>query len=127
MSPRSLKTVIRCADFDRSRDFYTRVLGLAVDEEWTEPQGRGCVFAAGGARLEIYGMTKLDPRFQETFAQPLAGDKIDLQIHADSVDAWVELLQGVWPFDGPADLPWGQRWIQVRDPDGLLIALYEKR
>ena len=127
MSLRSLKTVIRCADFDRSRDFYARVLGLAVAQEWKEPEGRGCIFAIGGAGLEIYGMTRLDPRFREEFTLPLEGDKIDLQIRADSVDAWAERLRGLWPFEGPADLPWGQRWIQLRDPDGVLIALYQEK
>jgi len=122
----SLKTVIRCADFERSHDFYTRVLALTAAEEWTEPQGRGCIFAVGDAGLEIYGMTRQDPRFQEAFAHPLAGDKIDLQIRTDSLNAWAERLRGLWPFEGPATLPWGQRWIQLRDPDGLLIALYEE-
>ena len=126
MKLRSIKTVIRCADFDRSRDFYTRVLGLAPAEEWSEPQGRGAIFAIGGGYLEIYGMTEADPRFRPEFAEPLPSDKIDVQIHTDSVDEWAARLKDVWPFHGPETLPWGQRWIQLRDPDGLLIALYAK-
>lgn len=79
MKLRSIKTVIRCADFDRSRDFYTRVLGLAPAEEWSEPQGRGAIFAIGGGYLETYGMTEADPRFRPEFAEPLPSDKIDVQ------------------------------------------------
>jgi len=122
----SLKTVIRCADFDRSRDFYARLLGLSVAEEWSEAQGRGCIFAVGGGYLEIYGMSAADPRFQPAFRQPVPGDKIDVQVRTVSVDDCAERLQGQWPFTGPETLPWGQRWIQLRDPDGLLLALYEE-
>ena len=122
----SLKTVIRCADFDRSRDFYARVLGLSVAEEWSEAEGRGCIFAVGGGYLEIYGMSAADPRFQPAFRQPVPGDKIDVQVRTVSVDECAERLQGQWPFTGPETLPWGQRWIQLRDPDGLLLALYEE-
>ena len=127
-APRALKTVLRCARFDRSRAFYAGVLCLYQVEEWSEPQGRGCIFAlepgAAGC-LEIYEMTPLDARFREAFTRPVANDKIDLQIRVDSVPAWVSRLCGRWPFDGPETLPWGQRWIKLRDPDGLLIALYD--
>ena len=126
MTLHSLKTVIRCADFERSRDFYTRVLGLPVAQEWDEAQGHGAIFSLSGAYLEIYAMTPADPRFDQAFTEPLRSDKIDLQIGVDSVDEWAERLRGVWPFRGPEVLPWGQRWIQLRDPDRLLLALYEE-
>ena len=127
MSLTSLKTVIRCADFDRSRDFYAGILGLSAVQEWTEPEGRGCIFEIAGARLEIYAMTRLDGRFQEAFARPLENDKIDLQFRTHSVEEWAGRLRGRWPFEGPTDLPWGQRRVQLRDPDGVLIALYEEQ
>jgi catechol 2,3-dioxygenase-like lactoylglutathione lyase family enzyme len=122
----SLKTVIRCADFDCARDFYTRVLGLPVAEEWSETEGRGAVFPIGGGYLEIYAMTTADPRYRPAFREAVPSDKIDVQLRTTSLDEWVERLRGLWPFDGPAALPWGQRWIRLRDPDGLLIALYEE-
>lgn len=123
-SIRSLKVVVRCADFAASRAFYTDVLGFPVVEEWQEPRGRGLIASAGGALLEVYAMTAADPRFDPRFRQPVASDKVDLQLETDSVDAWAERLAGRWPFEGPEDLPWGQRWIKLRDPDGLLIAIY---
>ena len=125
----TFKMVLRCRDFAASRDFYARVLGLAVVEEWEEPQGKGCIFAFGedrrGGCFEIYEMTAEDPRFDPGFREPLPADKVDVQLGTASVDAWAERLRGVWPFHGPEDLPWGQRWIQLRDPDGLLIAIYQ--
>jgi catechol 2,3-dioxygenase-like lactoylglutathione lyase family enzyme len=126
-----LKTVIRCADFERSRDFYARVLGLRVVEEWDEPQGRGCIFSRfeSGREpcIEIYQMTRDDRRFEESFLRPVESDKIDLQLRTGSVDFWAERLRGGWDFEGPEILPWGHRWIRLRDPDRLLIAIYEEK
>jgi catechol 2,3-dioxygenase-like lactoylglutathione lyase family enzyme len=105
-------------------------LGLRVLEEWDEPLGQGAIFAFGTdetGSLEIYQMNPVDPRYDPAFMSRIANDKIDIQLRTDSVDSWVEGLQNAWPFDGPDDLPWGQRWIKLRDPDGLLIAIYEER
>jgi len=69
-------------------------------------------------------MSAADPRFDERFREPVASDKIGLQLRTESVDEWAGSLCGKWPFEGPQDLPWGQRWLKLRDPDGLLIAIY---
>ena len=126
----SIKTVIRCRDVQASRSFYHALLRLRVLEEWEESFGRGVIFAFGAEEtgsLEIYQMNPADPRYDAAFAARIANDKIDIQLRTDSVDNWVEALKNAWPFEGPADLPWGQRWIRLRDPDGLLIAIYEER
>ena len=105
------------------------MLGLPVVAEWEEPNGKGCIFAVTPGEesgyLEIYEMTSDNQRYHPSFSSRLQTDKIDLQLRTESVDSWVEQLQGLWPFDGPEQLPWGQRWIKLRDPDDLLIAIYE--
>jgi catechol 2,3-dioxygenase-like lactoylglutathione lyase family enzyme len=127
---RSAKIVIRCAHLDASHAFYMDVLGLELAERWEEPQGRGLIVSLGdrapGASIEMYEMSSADPRFDPRFREPVPSDKIDLQLETDSVDAWADRLRGRWPFEGPEDLPWGQRWIRLRDPDGLPIAIYKK-
>lgn len=124
------KVVLRCMNIQRSRDFYTRVLGFVVQQAWTEEEGRGCILAIGEnettAGFELYEMNRSDSRFREIFTRPLEDDKIDLQLRTDSLDRWVVRLSGVYPFAGPEVLPWGQRWIKLRDPDNLLIAIYEE-
>lgn len=125
----SAKTVIRCRDISSSRHFYSSVLGLAVVDEWDEPGGKGCIFAVGpderGAYIEVYEMTRDNARYHASYALLLETDKIDLQLRTEALDSWVETLCGIWPFSGPEQLPWGQRWIRLRDPDNLLIAIYE--
>jgi hypothetical protein len=97
--------------------------------EWEEHGGRGCIFTVTheeqGGYIEIYEMTREDPRYDVSFSSAVQTDKVDLQLRTMSVDAWVEQLKGVWPFNGPEQLPWGQRLITLREPDGLLIAIYE--
>ena len=50
---------------------------------------------------------------------------MELQIRTDSLNDWAEALDGVCPMEGPLDRPWGHRYLWLRDPDGLRIALYE--
>jgi len=77
--------------------------------------------------IEIYEMTQADARFDPAFASPIANDKIDVQLKTDSVAEWADCLRDVWTFVGPEELPWRQRGIKLRDPDGLLVAIYEAR
>ena len=124
------KMVLRCINVQRSREFYTNILGFVVQQAWTEDEGRGCMLALNegesSAALELYEMNRSDKRFHEAYSRPLENDKFDLQLRTDSVDRWVVRLSGVWPFTGPEVLPWGQRWIKLRDPDNLLVAIYEE-
>lgn len=125
----SLKVVLRCRDYAASRRFYAEVLGLRAVEEWDELEGKGCVFGFGpGARagfLEVHEMTTRDRRYREAFREPVANDKVDVQLGSAGLEEWVARLSGLWPFEGPETLPWGQRRITLRDPDGLLVAIYE--
>lgn len=56
---------------------------------------------------------------------PLVGDRMALWFYVDDVDAtyaaWLEA--GGRSEQAPADMPWGERVAQVRDPDGNLVNL----
>lgn len=126
-----LKVVLRCQDYQASRRFYGEVLGLPVLESWEEEGGQGCIFGLGGegksSSLEIYQMKPGDRRYSPVFAAPFENDKLDLQLRTDDLEPWITKLQGVWEFSGPQRLPWGERRITLRDPDNLLISLYENK
>ncbi len=124
----SIKVVIRCHSFKESRRFYGEILNLPVLEEWEEKGGQGCIFGfETGGSLEIYQMAPTEKRYDASFDRSFQDDKIDLQLKTGTLDAWIERVKGQWPFNGPKTLPWGQRWIQLRDPDNLLVAIYEER
>lgn len=124
-----VKTVLRCRDYEASRAFYRDVLGFDIAEEWREPGDVGCIFApiADGSVgcIEIYEMSEGDPRYNRAFSQPFANDKIDVQLRTPDLQSWLDRLQGRWPFSEPETTPWGHRWIKLRDPDNLQIAIYE--
>lgn len=102
---------------------------MAVLENWTEAEGKGCIFGFGergtGGCLEIYEMTEEDPRYDVACSSPLVSDKIDLQLRTSSLDDWLEHLKNRWLFVGPEITPWGHPWIKLHDPDNLFIAIYE--
>jgi catechol 2,3-dioxygenase-like lactoylglutathione lyase family enzyme len=121
-----LKTVIRCMDYAASRRFYVEVLELPLTVEWDEPRGKGGIVALGqDGLIEIDQMTALDPRDHHAFHQPVPSDKTELQLQTPDLDAWTTRLTGVLPFDGPVTMPWGERRLILRDPDGLLVCICE--
>lgn len=121
-----LKVVIRCIDYSQSRAFYADLLGLPLTAEWDAPRGRGGIVAFGGSgTIEIDQMTAVDPRDQPAFHQPVASDKQELQLQTGTLDPWVDRLTGRWPFAGPVTMPWGERRLILRDPDGVLVGICE--
>jgi catechol 2,3-dioxygenase-like lactoylglutathione lyase family enzyme len=128
-SPLELKVVIRCRDFQASRRFYGDILDLPVLESWEEQGGQGCIFGFGpqgqSGSLEVYQMREGDRRYSPVFAAPFENDKIDLQLRTTDLEGWMAALRGVWEFSGPQRLPWGERRITLRDPDNLLISIYQ--
>lgn len=123
----SLKTMLRSRDLEASRRFYVDVLGLEVVEEWGEAGDRGFIvaFGQGAGFLELLGIDPDHPKHRPSFADSVANDKIELQIRVESVDGWVERLEGLAEVDGPVTRPWGNRYLWIRDPDGVRIALFQ--
>lgn len=125
-SLQSLKTVIRSRDVDASRAFYAGVLGLEIVESWDQDEGRGFIVAVGDGAGTIEaaeappGSTGDDPVYDTP-----ANDKIDIQIKTAALDEWAAALRGKWEFEGPVERPWGHRYIFMRDPDNVRVALFE--
>ena len=108
--------------------FYVEVLGLPVVEEWDSEGDTGCIvgFGAGGGFLEILAPAPGHPKHSSAFEDPVANDKIELQIHVDDVGGWAARLEGqVTIEDGPVRRPWGNAYLWIRDPDGVRVALFE--
>jgi catechol 2,3-dioxygenase-like lactoylglutathione lyase family enzyme len=53
---------IKCADFDKSKAFYTETLGMNIALQWGEGDDRGCMMdIGGGSYIEIFaGGAKTD-------------------------------------------------------------------
>ena len=121
MEAREFRFVAFARDFGRTVEFYEGRLGLRRLEGWDRDDGKGVLLSAGGnAVVEVLGA---------------AGDGIDrsraevsgvmLALEVDSADEWRSRLAGAGVECSPLeDRPWGHRDFSVRDPDGVVVAIY---
>ena len=113
-------------DLCRSLAFYRR-LGLDIPEDLdNEPHVE--VTLAGGLRLAwdpLETIQSFDPEFRMPDGE---GHRIGLAFELDApteVDAlYDELTREYQSHKAPWDAFWGQRYAQVRDPDGNVIDLF---
>jgi uncharacterized glyoxalase superfamily protein PhnB len=115
---------IVAADMARSLEFY-RQLGLEVPD--TPDEGHVNVDIAGGIRLMFDSEAELR-KFRPDWERS-TGNQLALAFDCESpeqVDAvYARLSAAGFPGDKePWDAFWGQRYAQLRDPDGVPVDLY---
>lgn len=100
--------------------FYERVTGIKA--EWLAP-----VFAeivTPGATIAL-GSTATVALFKECSTEPGANRTAILEFMVADVDAEFERLKDhVEIIHAPKDMPWGNRSMQMSDPEGTRVALY---
>lgn len=110
-------------DLDRSLDFYTGVLGLALGHR----SGPFAQLETGATRVALYERGAMETTLDIGPLRPPAPDApgFELGFKVDDVDAaYAELAAaGARPVTPPTDRPWGQRTAYLRDPDGHLVEL----
>jgi catechol 2,3-dioxygenase-like lactoylglutathione lyase family enzyme len=111
------------SDLNRSRKWYTSVLGLRVEIEFVEDgelMGLALEGAAGRLRLAL----RLDP----VRASALSGfDAVALEVpKREDVDAWRDLLDDLGQAHGGVITghKGGSVLVGLHDPDGIEIRLY---
>lgn len=128
MAPRLDLVGLIVADLDASLAFYRR-LGLDIPED-ADPEGHGHVEVTlpGGLRL-AWDTVETIRSFDPEWTQPAGGPRTALAFLLDSpgeVDKLYAELVGLG-HEGhkePWDAFWGQRYAQVRDPDGNGVDLF---
>lgn len=116
MAVRSLFPILTSRDLPRLVRFYEHALHARVVYRFGDSDEDDYVsLEVGEASLGV----GRDPAAQGT------GDRIALWFYVDDVDAayarW--MTAGGDSVREPADMPWGERVAQVRDPDGNLVNL----
>lgn len=116
------------SDIDASVAFY-RQLGVEFPDP-PDPEGHDHVEATlpGGIRFAldtVGGVQSFDPSWTE----PSGGHRIGIAFLCDTpagVDETYKKLvdQGVRSYKEPWDAFWGQRYAQVKDPDGNVVDLF---
>lgn len=115
-----------CSDYARSRDFYTRILGLAViAENFRADRGSWKLDLAvpGGGQVELFSF----PDVPERPSRPEAAGLRHLAFAVADVEAEVAALEadGVEVEPVRIDPYTGRRFTFFKDPDGLPLELYE--
>lgn len=116
-----------CADYQRSRHFYTEILGLPViAETYREARRSWKLDLAVGAhaQLELFSFPNAPPRPSRPEAQGLR----HLAFAVADLDATVAYLQGHGVVTEPirTDELTGKRFTFFADPDDLPLEVYER-
>jgi catechol 2,3-dioxygenase-like lactoylglutathione lyase family enzyme len=108
-------------DVARLADFYAQVTGLSP--RWGNDQFAELVSPAG--TLAIAGTATM-ARFGAGAAHAADNHSVIIEFRVDDVDGTWEKLRAV-PVDvvqEPATMPWGNRSVLFRDPDGNLVNFF---
>ncbi len=107
-------------DFERSRRWYTDVLGLHIYREYgMDGRVTGIVLFMGGGYLELNCANP--PRGRDPMPMTLWLQVPDVDAEHDRLAATGE-VHVVAP---PQTMPWGLREMWIEDPDGVRIVLVE--
>ena len=108
------------ADVARLVGFYERATGVAADwatEDFAEIRTTSATLAIGSTRT--VGL------FAPGCAEPAANRSVIVEFLVDDVDAVHRGLTGFAEVVAePATMPWGNRSLLVRDPDGSLVNFF---
>lgn len=116
-----VSTRIITADITRMVDFYemvTEIPAIWANELFAEiPTPVGTL---------AIGSDKTVPMFGEGCAEPAANRSAIIEFVVDDVDAEYERLREQLPevVTEPTTMPWGNRALLFRDPDGNLVNLF---
>ena len=111
-------------DVDRLVGFYVRLTSTAADRptpDFAELRTANGTLAIGSTRtLALVGPPSSGP-----VAEPAANRSAIVELLVDDVDAvhaavrtWAEVVQA------PTTMPWGNRSLLLRDPDGTLVNVF---
>lgn len=117
---------IICADYERSKHFYTQVLGLSVVAEHYRAARQSWKLDLGlpdGSQVELFSFLDAPPRPSYPEAQGLRHLAFAVADVADCKQRLESL--GVITEDIRVDEYTGQRFVFFADPDGLPLELYE--
>ena len=109
------------ADIKRLARFYEQITGISVTmytEDFGELKTPACTLAIGSTRtLQLFG---------GDVARPAANHTAIIEFRVDNVDHEYERLKKVFSefVQEPTTMPWGNRSLLFRDPDGNLINFF---
>lgn len=118
-----VSTRIITANVDRLVDFYEQVTGYAAvryTEDFAEFRTPVAVLAIGSTRtLQLFG--------GDTVASPASNRSVIIEFRVEDVDAHFQSIASYLSpslVQEPTTMPWGNRSLLFRDPDGNLVNFF---
>jgi predicted enzyme related to lactoylglutathione lyase len=112
-------------DVHRLAEFYERILGATA--RWATPVF--AVIPAGAGEIAVAGVATLAFGKTPGIAEPGTNRSVFIEFLVDDVDAeYARLRDGIVAefVLEPTTMPWGNRSLLFRDPDGNLINLFRR-
>lgn len=116
------------ADLDQMVDFYARVTGAAVDRphpDFAELRTPSGTLALGSTRtVGLFGVGSAEPAANRSAIVEFLVEDVDAAYA--SLQTWVTtFVNAPTTFvNAPTTMPWGNRSLLLRDPDGNLVNLF---
>ncbi|WP_439658088.1 VOC family protein [Lentzea sp. HUAS TT2] len=108
-------------DITRLVGFYERATGVPATwatEDFAELRTATATLAIGSTRTVAL--------FAEGSAEPAANRSVIIEFEVGDVDGVHENLTGAEVVQEPTTMPWGNRSLLVRDPDGNLVNFFRR-
>jgi len=111
---------ISVKDFEKSLEFYTKVVGLSVDR-MMDPNPKMRIAFLGS------GETKVELIYDEGSSSRNYGKDVSIGFEVDSIDAFMGVLRekGIEPESGPHQPNPMIKFIYVLDPNGFRVQFVE--
>ncbi|WP_328327518.1 VOC family protein [Kribbella sp. NBC_00382] len=107
-------------DLDRLVAFYEHVTGLTA----TRPVPVFAEFRTTAGTLAISSSALTDKLYGADVVRPADNHSAFLEFQVPDVDAEFDRLQDLDFLQKPTTMPWGNRSLVLRDPDGNLVNLF---
>jgi lactoylglutathione lyase len=121
-----LRLVLTVDDLEQALAFYRDALGLTELEAWHGDDGaHGVLLDAGRATLELANEAHAAGVDQLEVGRRAAGP-VRLAFAVDDSEAMAALLvaAGAEQLAAPVTVPWGERNVRLRAPDGMQLTLF---
>ena len=123
MDMKSARLARHTGRFDAVASFYRDLLGFRVVRQWDRgPSDRGAILAPPGE------VSRFTVEVLEQGHTTELSDHCSFGVEVDDVDAVHRHLvdRGADIDKPPRDSPWGHRTLNVRDPDGFSVWIYQE-
>jgi catechol 2,3-dioxygenase-like lactoylglutathione lyase family enzyme len=122
---RELRLVLTVDDLDAAVAFYRDALGLEQLAVFENDGGRGFLFGAGRATLELFDDAQAAAIDAIEVGRRVAGP-VRVAFEVDDSDAAAARLvaSGGQAEGPPVEMPWGDRNVRMVAPDGMQLTLF---